>query len=307
MLFSQSRFTGQTKTRTSPSMNDAALPTRTDLTLSDGSSVSLHIRVSQRARSLRVLLRRDGCFELVIPNGFSPNEIGRALPAFRSWIETAKKRLDKNKEAQQLPDKIVLPLDNAEYAIRIAGDLAAGRRRLMQSTDCLMLSIETDRLRLMHFSKPRSKEETLELFGDALRGENPNDREAIALALRLWCRKMAECFLPGLLETVARENAFSYARVRVHDQKTRWGSCARIRGGLGYSINLNWRAVLLPVDLASHLCLHELCHTRHMNHSKAFHQEMLSISPAADDNERRLSAAWSSMPWWSHGKCPPLR
>ena len=288
-------------------MSGAALPMQTDLTLSDGSSISLRIRVSQRARRIRVLLRRDGRFELVIPNGFSPCEIGRVLPAFRSWIEATKKRLDTNKETQQLPAKIVLPLDNAEYAIHIAGSLAAGRRRLTQSTDCLRLSIETDRLLLMHFSKPRSKKNTLEIFGDALQVENANDREEIALALRLWCRKMAECFLPGLLETIARENAFSYGRMRVHDQKTRWGSCARMRGGLGYSINLNWRAVLLPVDLASHLCLHELCHTRHMNHSQAFHQEMRRISPAADENERRLSGAIQSMPWWTHGKCPPLR
>lgn len=307
MPFFPDLFTGQAENRLSPSRSGNSLPRQTDLTLSDGSTVSLRMRVSQRARRLRVQLHRDGYFELVIPGGFSPNAIQSALPAFRPWIEATKKRLDENFRTKTLPDTIALPLDNAEYAIRIAGSLAAGRRRFMQSADCLTLSIETDRLLLMQLSEPRSKEKTLEIFGDALQAESPNDMEEIALSLRLWCRKRAECLLPGLLDAIARENSFSYARVSVHDQKTRLGSCARIRGGLGYSINLNWRAVLLPMDLAYQLCLHELCHTRHMNHSQAFHQEMLRISPAADENERRLSGAIQAMPWWTHGKCPPLR
>lgn len=64
-------------------------------------------------------------------------------------------------------------------------------------------------------------------------------------------------------------------------------------------ISLNWRAVLLPLPLLEHLCWHELCHLRHMDHSAAYRAELARHSPCWPEQEKALNNAWRTLPWWA--------
>ena len=64
-------------------------------------------------------------------------------------------------------------------------------------------------------------------------------------------------------------------------------------------ISLNWRALLLPLPLLEHLCWHELCHLRHMNHSMAYRAELARFSPHWPRQEKALNTAWRGLPWWA--------
>lgn len=79
----------------------------------------------------------------------------------------------------------------------------------------------------------------------------------------------AKVFLISQLASLAAQYGFSYNRVFVRNQKTRWGSCSSKN-----NINLNINLVRLPEELRNYVLLHELVHTKIKNHSGRFWSEL---------------------------------
>lgn len=75
----------------------------------------------------------------------------------------------------------------------------------------------------------------------------------------------AKRLLPAKTATLAAKYGFNYSKVKIQSSKTRWGSCSS-----KHSINLSYYLLLLPEHLIDYVILHELCHTREMNHGPRF-------------------------------------
>lgn len=108
-------------------------------------------------------------------------------------------------------------------------------------------------------------------------------------------RKEAAAFLPGRLAQLASRYGFTYASLRLKHNRTNWGSCSS-RG----NINLNISLMRLPPLLRDYVLLHELCHLRHHDHSRAFHlllEHLLTdhlmrvLESGDDDNGTKQTAA----------------
>lgn len=91
-----------------------------------------------------------------------------------------------------------------------------------------------------------------------------------------WYRRQAKKELSQRLESLAGKFGLQYQRVAIRDQKTRWGSCSS-RG----TISLNWRLIMAPEYVCHYVLIHELAHTRHMNHSKDFWQLVEVMAPGS--------------------------
>jgi predicted metal-dependent hydrolase len=86
-------------------------------------------------------------------------------------------------------------------------------------------------------------------------------------------RHEAKRVLPKRLLVLAKQFGFTYSSVKINNSKSRWGSCST-KG----SINLSLSLMLLPTHLSDYVLLHELCHTKEMNHSERFWQLMNQIT-----------------------------
>ncbi len=96
-------------------------------------------------------------------------------------------------------------------------------------------------------------------------------------------RAQARRLLVQRLDELARRHDFAYNRVFVKNQKTLWGSCSAAN-----NINLNANLVRLPDELRDYVILHELVHTRHKNHSKAFWRALDRLVGDGKHFQRRL-------------------
>jgi predicted metal-dependent hydrolase len=119
-----------------------------------------------------------------------------------------------------------------------------------------------------------------------------NDRATAAL-LRGWLAELAHQQLGAQLTKVAEECGFRYARAQVRRQRTRWGSCSA-----SGTISLNVCLLFLRPQVVRYLLVHELCHTRHMNHSARFWALVASFEPDYRALDQELLRGWQSVPGW---------
>ena len=87
-------------------------------------------------------------------------------------------------------------------------------------------------------------------------------------------KRDAKKIIPERVEYYAKLSGITYNRIFIRLQKSRWGSCS-IEGNL----NFNALLALMPLGVLDSVVVHELCHRRHMDHSKAFYDEVLKIFP----------------------------
>lgn len=233
-------------------------------------STEYTVCVSSRAKYVRLKVSHKRGLEVVVPAGFDASVIPSILSRKRDWIERSLHRL------------------REQLAVRAALS-PSGRPEVVD----LPAAAETWRVRyrgLRHRSRLTLTEEAL----GGLKVEGPIERvEACNVLLRRWLQAKGRIVLTPWLKATSRELRLPYRRCSVRGQKTRWGSCSS-HG----TISLNFKLLFLPAQLVRYLFVHELCHTRHLDHSARFWRLVASREPDYQRLEAELSEAWRYVPLW---------
>ena len=90
--------------------------------------------------------------------------------------------------------------------------------------------------------------------------------------------------LVNRLNELSAQHGFSYNKVFMRNQKTRWGSCSAKN-----NISLNMKLVRLPDEMIDYVLLHELVHTRIKNHTNVFWTELNRLVGDAKAKSKKLN------------------
>ncbi len=96
----------------------------------------------------------------------------------------------------------------------------------------------------------------------------------------------AKAYIPTRVAHFAALMGATFGKVTIRKQRTRWGSCSS-KGNL----NFNCLLMLAPPEVIDSVVVHELCHLKEMNHSKAFYTEVLKYCPSYYEHRAWLKSS----------------
>jgi predicted metal-dependent hydrolase len=217
------------------------------------------VRVSPRARRLTARVHVGGRVEIVVPVGVSAKAVRDFVQRFTPWIDRKVAAMQCDVEVQAvMPRSVEFGLSDEKFTVDWVSDQKRGVAQV----------------------------------GGRLVIHAPDDGAARDL-LRAWLKRAAGERLAPRLMKLARDLNYSVARVAIRCQRTRWGSCST-RG----TVSLNCSLVFLPPDVVRYLFIHELAHTKHMNHSASFWRLVEKLEPDYRRLDRELLAGWRTVPAW---------
>lgn len=220
------------------------------------------VRKSPRARHMAINIGVHGVVEIVVPTRTRAAAVQRFVQKHRPWIE------------------------------RTLREIHATHPGIEREMPERVLLPALGREWRVHYQAARFRD-----TGDVL--ELPParaDRPGCRSQLRNWLQRTARRELVPQLRARAAAMGMQVGRVQVRGQRTRWGSYST-----SGTLSLNFCLLFLEPVLVDYLYVHELCHTRVMNHSRRFWQLVSQHEPRFRELERRLDEAWSAVPAWVSG------
>jgi len=217
------------------------------------------VRISPRARRLTARVHVGGRVEIVVPVGVNAHTVRDFVQRFTPWIDRKVAAMQSfAAPSEPVPATVEFALTQEKFAVDWRRE---PKRGLEQTLDRIVVRA-------------------------------PDERGARAL-LQGWLKRAAyERLAPRLLQ-LADDLNYSVARVSIRCQRTRWGSCST-RG----TVSLNCSLLFLTLEVVRYLFVHELAHTKHMNHSANFWRLVEKIEPDYRRLDRDLLAGWRTVPGW---------
>ncbi|MFA9377692.1 MAG: M48 family metallopeptidase [Lachnotalea sp.] len=105
--------------------------------------------------------------------------------------------------------------------------------------------------------------------------------QVIPSLLELWYKEKARELVYERIKYYSPFINRKIQNVRIKNQKKRWGSCS----SLG-NLNFNWRIIMMPDDMFDYIIVHEMCHLKHLNHSKDYWNCVGEILPDYKEREK---------------------
>lgn len=200
------------------------------------------LKRSDRARHFRMQIGQDRQLTIVVPKRAMRFQIRRFVSEHQSWIKKQVKRIQQE-EAVHPPHRYA----DGEQFYYFGEEVYL--KIEPQALKRPKVAVKEDQM-IVRLHKTVSKSEGL---------------RQVKKVIETFYKKKAEEVIHDRLQFFNEHYSFKYNRVSLRNQKSRWGSCSRLK-----NLNFNWRLIMAPIEVIDYVVVHELCHLKQMNHSPKF-------------------------------------
>lgn len=95
----------------------------------------------------------------------------------------------------------------------------------------------------------------------------------------------AKTILPHRIKSLSLLHGFPYKELKIRKLTSRWGSCSSSK-----VVTLSYFLMQLPWELIDYVIMHELVHTRYLNHSPGFWRALEELAPGAKALQKEIRA-----------------
>jgi hypothetical protein len=228
------------------------------------SHLAYHWRRSPRAKSLQVHITPWNGIEVVIPRHVSRERARDFVAKHRQWIRDTWQRMrEQIVDADlTLPTQIKLAATGEHWNVHYR-HRAGSRARVTASGQTL----------IVHHAG--------------------HDERTARQALRRWLVEQARAYFSSYLPRISHSTGLHFKRLQIRGQTSRWGSCSS-----SGTLSLNYKLLFLEPELVRYLVIHELSHTKHLDHSARFWKLVEEFEPRCRELDQELGESWRDVPAW---------
>lgn len=216
--------------------------------LKDGRVLQIPVRISRRARRLRLVSSIRGV-EAVVPPGCDQDRLMEFVQSKEDWIAKTAQHYDKIKERTGHED-------GALYYL-------GGKYRYHLVKDRLPSAVVSDAMKIVTF--------------------HVTDMRSYKKEIQRWYREQTAAIIAERLPGLAARMNLQYNRVSIKRQRSRWGSCSKNR-----NLNFNLLLSAAPAEVIDYVIVHELAHIAELNHSKRFWDIVAAVDPNFKEHKKWL-------------------
>ncbi len=220
---------------------------------------TVNFRRSTRARHMRLRVDPEG-ISAILPADYPESLALKFIQQKKAWIQRTLQRQEKIGRERT----VILPSDNFTTRFHTLHMYTHTRATIKSVVGKKMIRI---------------------WYPDYADPADERIQQVVRRAVEEAWRTEAKRFLPGRVKELASLHNYQYNNLTIKNAKSRWGSCSGKN-----NINLNLQLMRLPEALCDYVILHELVHTRHKHHQKAFWQELERVLPGARKLDKALNA-----------------
>src|SRR3990167_382813 len=145
------------------------------------------------------------------------------------------------------------------------------------------------RLAIVKFEQKAAKRTTAKISAETIlvrspfAWSSPQVQKTLHQAAERSLKMQAKVILPARTEVLSKRSGIKFNELRIRKMTSRWGSCSAKA-----NISLSLFLIQLPDELMDYVIMHELVHTKHLNHGRAFWGLMQKLSPNTKTLRKRL-------------------
>ena len=230
-------------------------------------NIQVHIVRSKR-KTICMSINKDGSVTVKAPRLYpSEAEIAKFVEQKSDWI------IKQREKMQDREDMKLVRRFETDYSFPYLG-----KERLleMQSAKKTSISYQDEKIII----KTNALDKLLEDY-DAQ--ENKQIIEKLANDMKKWYKKQSFAYISKRVEYYKQIVGVTVTSVSIKSRKSQWGSCDS-NGNLTFS----WRLVMARPSAIDYVVVHELCHRKHMDHSRDFWREVKKYMPDYEDEKKWL-------------------